>query len=160
LRFRLFKAPLAINAPNLPKIELVNAARRYSIISFAVPSAVFSAILPLNPSVTMTSTSPSEMSSFHKTCIFHGEARISQDMCSAFHGVVALHVFRTDVEQADAWLVHIEDRARESSAHDREIDELLVAGIHVRAKIEHNALSFLGWPQGGDRRAFNAFDHA
>ena len=42
-----------------PKIFLVNACFNSEVIKLAVPSAVFNATLPVNPSVTITFTSPS-----------------------------------------------------------------------------------------------------
>ena len=49
---------MASNAPILANSELVNASRIHTAICLAVPSAVFSAILPANPSTTTTSTMP------------------------------------------------------------------------------------------------------
>src|SRR6185503_5089021 len=63
LRFSAFSAPEAITAPNLENSERLRAWRSQEPTSRAVPSAVLSAILPVKPSVTTTSTVPLEISS-------------------------------------------------------------------------------------------------
>jgi len=52
--FRLF---IEINEPSLPNIELAMACFNSLVIKLAVPSAVFKATLPENPSATITFTS-------------------------------------------------------------------------------------------------------
>src|SRR5580698_969118 len=63
LRRNVINAPLAMNAPSRLIGSRLSAVRRKCTTSLAVPSAVLSATLPVKPSVTMTSTVPSAMSS-------------------------------------------------------------------------------------------------
>src|SRR5665213_60730 len=63
LRRRARSAPVARKPPMRPRNERVSALRRKWMTSLAVPSAVLSATLPVKPSVTTTSTVPSEISS-------------------------------------------------------------------------------------------------
>ena len=48
--------------PNFDEIELLNAFLRFDCIILAVPSAVLSAMLPENPSVTTTLVFPKDIS--------------------------------------------------------------------------------------------------
>ena len=71
----------------------------------AVPSAIFSATLPVKPSVTTTSTTPAVMSlPSTKPWKSIGSGALAQHRRGAAHHVVALVLLGADIEQADARL--------------------------------------------------------
>ena len=88
-----------------PTASVWKAARRNSVKSLAVPSAVLSATLPVKPSVTTTSTVPAPMSSpSTKPWKWMGEPAPRSRARGAAHRVVALQILGADIEQADGRL--------------------------------------------------------
>ena len=92
------------------------ALRRYSVICRAVPSAAFSAMLPLKPSVTITSAAPLPMPSpSTKPMIFQlRQVHRAQQLGRLAHLLEALDLLDADIEQADGRPFEIEQHASPS----------------------------------------------
>ena len=91
---------------------------------------------------------------------FHLQRHAAQDVGRAAHRVIALHIFRTDIEKAQRRPLQPQNRAREGRTHDGKIDQLLRAGADIGADVQHHALPALGRPQGGDGGPFDSFGNA
>ena len=101
------------------------AVRIYWPICFAVPSAVFRAMLPLNPSVTTTSTVPfADIVALDEAAVFERrQVRLAQHPRRRLDLLQPLDLLDTDIEQTDRRALDIEDDPRHRRAHDGEIDE-------------------------------------
>ena len=142
-----------------PNTERIRALRKKWPISLAVPSAVFSATLPVKPSVTTTSAAPAPISSpSTKPQKSMGSVEARRICAARFTGLDALHVFLADVEDADGRPFDAEDGAGERLAHHRKVDKLFGFAFGVGADVEHHGLPAHGRPKHGDGRARDAFD--
>ena len=134
------------------------AERRYSPICRAVPSAVFSAMLPAKPSVTATSTvplprsSPSMKPRYSKPGWFISRRIRPASRTSSTPLISSTPTFRS----ADGRAIEAEDGARHRRAHHREVDQHLGVGADRRADVEHDALAAQRRPDRGDRRPLDA----
>ena len=133
------------------------AARRYSAICRAVPSAAFSAILPEKPSVTTTSTVPlADIVALDEAEIVDAvEVGLAEQPAGFLDLFLALDLLDADIEQADRRALDLEQRARHGAAHQGEIHQLLRVGADRRADIEHDALALQRRPDRRDRRALD-----
>ena len=77
------------------------AARRYSPICLAVPSAVFKAMLPVKPSVTTTSTAPCRYRRLRRNPDSDGKRRFLENGGRLLDFVEALDLFHADIEEPD-----------------------------------------------------------
>ncbi len=123
----------------------------------AVPSAVFSATLPVKPSVTTTSTVPAAMSSpSTKPWKLQRRAGVAQAAPRLAHRVVALQLLGADIEQPDGRLQQAQHGAGEDVAHQRELHQVVGVALDIGAEIEHHALAAPRREEGGDRRPVDA----
>ena len=74
--------------------------------------------------------------------------------------IVAFALLFTDVQQADARLFHLKNITAVNVSEECELMQVGGFAIHVGANVQHqNRLRrILGWEEGADRRAVNAFE--
>ena len=125
-------------------VEDIAASRIAPSIVCETPSISFSAMLPVKPSVTITSARP-ETTSPPSTLPTNSKA--SKPSPAAHHALAQLRVrfqnqlatalrLRAVGQQPDAGHLHAEHRARERGAHERELHEVLPARLGARADVE------------------------
>ena len=123
----------------------------------SAPSAVFSATLPVKPSVTTTSVVPAAMS-WPSTKPWNCGAIVAaaQRLGGLAQPVVALLLLGADVEQADGGRGQSEHGAGEHVAHHRELDQVAGVALHVGAEVEHHHVAARRRADRGHRRAVDA----
>src|SRR5205823_11376815 len=81
---------------------------------------------------------------FDKSVEMDGRDGVAQARVRAADGVVALHIFRTDVEQPDCRLYQSKNRPREDITHQSELDEVLLVAFDIGAEVQHHAFAAAG----------------
>ena len=82
------------------------------------------------------------------------EGPAAQQAMGLAHLFVALHVLRTDIQQADGRALRAVDRRLEGLAHDGEFDQLGRITVDVGADVQHGGNAAQGRPAGDNGRPF------
>ncbi len=132
------------------------------MICRAVPSAAFSAILPLKPSVTMTSAAPlADAVALDEADIFElRQVHRAQQLGGLADFLAALDFLDADIEQADGRPFEIEQHARHGAAHHRQRHQMMRVAADGGAEIEHHRIAARGRPDRRERRTVDAGQHA
>ena len=119
------------------------AARRYSPICRAVPSAVLIAMLPAEALAHHhVDGSLADVVALDEAHIVEErQARFAQDAPGLAHRLLALHFLDADIEQADGRALEIEQHARHRAAHHGKIDQMLGVRADRGADIEHDRVA-------------------
>ena len=126
-----------------------------------MPSIVFSATLPVKPSVTTTSTiAGADVVALDEAVEIDRRALAAQPGRGLAQLVVALELLGADIEQADRGLVEAEQDLGEDAAHDGELGEIVGVAFEVGAEVEHHRLAAHGRQERGERRPVRALEHA
>ncbi len=154
-------APGAAAAPpSFARVEDIAASRIAPSIVCETPSISFSAMLPVKPSVTITSAAPlddvaaldvaDELERRAVPARPLGELRVGLE-----HERAAARRLLAVGEQPDARALHAEHRSRQRGAHERELHEVLAPRLRVRADVEQRhrmvAAPAAGSPAPGGR---------
>ncbi len=126
--------------------------------SWPSPSSVFSATLPVKPSVTTTSTSPRARSSPSTLPAKSNGASASEASrsCAATTSAVPLPGLLAHRQQPHARPRHPEHAAAEGRAHEGELDQLLGPHLDVGADVEQQRPAAGDRHQHGERRPVHA----
>ena len=153
---RTRRAPGRISSPpSFPRTDDSSSVRSASSRLRIVPSIVFSATLPVKPSVTTTSASPSSSRLLSMFPAKRSRAR-AEELVRLERQLVALLVLLADRHQPDLRPLDAEDLLGEDRAHVRELEQVLGAGVRVRARVDEHARAALRRDDDGDPRPVHA----
>ena len=143
----------------MPVAVRVISSRRPSITVRIVPSSVFSATLPVKPSVTTTSAA---FASRSRPSVLPREVEgaLGQERVRLERELVPLLRLLADREQAHLGVREAEDLLGEDRAHVGELEQVLGAGVGVGAAVEQHRRAVARRDRHGDRRAHHAREAA
>ena len=133
---------------------LAIAPRRNWRICREVPSAAFSAMLPLKPSVRSRRPRPADAVALDKPDIFElRQVHRAQQFGGFANFLVALHLLDADIEQAHGRPLQAERDARHGAAHHRQRHQMMRIAADGGAEIEHDRIAAHRRPHRRERRA-------